>query len=245
MNHGLQPILSRTMIRAGRGPEVYSPMNHPELVELWCRFVWHHHDLALYHHAIYRHVEERFDALIDYIDESRTLAKESPSGEDEGLDYHHAKRRETEMSWESETTSVRGFADQLLLVGLWATVEQYCSRVLQIVERSLRKTNQQRPTPHRWDRLVDRFAKFGLDFSQLKSYTAVDECRVLNNKVKHVGIVDAELARYPAFASLLGEPLGRIELALQKYSDGVYEFVGHVMEAAENIQGLEGYLCRR
>jgi hypothetical protein len=98
------------------------------------------------------------------------------------------------------------FADQLLVIGLLAIVEQYCSRTLVELEQFLRQSRHPRAAPYRWDHIVDRFSSWGLRIIDYTAYADVDECRVVNNKVKHVGSVDTGLSRYAAFAGKLGTP---------------------------------------
>jgi hypothetical protein len=68
-----------------------------------------------------------------------------------------------------------------------------------------------------------------------KSYEGVEECRVLNNKIKHLGIVDDELSYFANFNNKSEEPIDEVPLNLQYYSASVFEFVGCMLEVADGL----------
>jgi hypothetical protein len=58
-----------------------------------------------------------------------------------------------------EATSIRGFGDQLIVVGLWTMVEQYCGRSLRIAESRVNDNARAHArVPHQWHSLKSRFA---------------------------------------------------------------------------------------
>lgn len=228
------PIRSRLQFGPGEGPERYSPTHDNGVMALSGRFLFHHHDLCLFHQSIYRSIEERLQALETFITEHKADLNATYSIDDWEA-VGQARLRETISAWTSETSGIRGFADQLLLVGLWAMVEQYCGRTLILAERALRNSSSSTEAPYRWSALQERFSKLGLDLTRCKGYDTINECRLVNNKVKHLGEVDARLASLPGFGSVLGKSLDAVEFPLQRYADAVFEFVGHVMEAVDEI----------
>jgi hypothetical protein len=118
------------------------------------------------------------------------------------------------------------------VIALWATVEQYLSRCLVVAEGAL-GTMPNDAGSFRWNDLDRRYVTVGIDLRSLTGHAAVNECRVLNNKIKHLGIVDDELSSFPHFAHRRGTRLTDIELDLQRYVNGVFEFVGHTLESAD------------
>jgi hypothetical protein len=134
-----------------------------------------------------------------------------------------------------ETTSIQAYGDQLLVVACWAIVEQYCGRVLIATELELGGPANRMEAPHKWYDLVKRFKSAGLDITQCENYSGVDECRVVNNKIKHVGFVDKELAKRVPFSGMEGKPFDKVTLPLQSYVDAVYELVGCTMERAGDL----------
>lgn len=107
-------------------------------------------------------------------------------------------------------------------------VEQYLGKTLDIGEKSIKGSSS--AGSHVWNNIVNNFSKIGVDVKACKGYSNIDECRVLNNKIKHVGFVDEKLAEYPYFSSFLGKDLNCINFELQRYTDSVFEFVGNAME---------------
>lgn len=136
------------------------------------------------------------------------------------------------ISWQTEIESVQGFGDQLFVVGLWAMAEQYLTRTVDIAQRARGLTAA---APSNWPKIRKHLETVGVKVRSCKGFEDANECRVLNNKVKHLGTVDMELARFPAFADRLGQRLATIPFDLQRYSNGIFELVGFIMEEVDKV----------
>jgi hypothetical protein len=233
MHQPPKPVLSRLQIGVGHGPEIYAPRSPGNLLKLYSEFCWQHHDICLFHQAIYREIIERHDISGEFIHDNHSALLVTP--EDEMGAVMQSRIRETVNVFEMESDSIQAFGNQLLVVGLWAMVEQYCGRTLVETERSLNSHHTNSESPHKWHTLVKRFAKIGIDLPSCKSYIGIDECRVLNNKIKHLGHVDRELLRFDRFRDKLEKSIKGVPLELQYYSDSVYEFVGCVLEVSDAL----------
>jgi len=142
--------------------------------------------------------------------------------------------REMVNTTDMESDGICTHADQLLVIGLWAIVELYCSRTL-VVTESEQGVNRGH-APHRWADLVKRYKRCGIDVRSLTAYANVDRCRTINNKIKHAGIVELwYAAQWPNYKNLPGRPLEVIDIDLQGLADAVFEFVGHVMEVCGDL----------
>lgn len=245
-DQALTPIFSRMQIGPGLGPEMYSPAPGcaREISTLWTRFLWHHHDLCLFHQAIYRELSDRAAAMKDCSEdlrrESATFKRAPHDAESEEHEWNGvmlSRAREHLCVLEQEYESLRGFGDHHTVIGLWAMVEQYCGRTLVAVENHLWAKSAGAESPHRFQELRERFLTAGISVETCKSYLAIDECRVLNNKIKHLGYVDAQLAGHGHFAGLQGLELSRVPLMMQFYSDGVFEFIGALLEKSSELTG--------
>lgn len=244
MGDTFKPVLSRMQIGPGRGPKVYAP--HPEsphsLSRVNSNFGWAHHDLCLFHQAIYFQLNERDKALEAYSTEMRP---EFERHNRENLDYEWEAiqlsrvREYTNVHW-METTSIQAYGDQLLVVACWAMVEQYYGRVLIPTEMELGGPANRIEAPHKWHDLVKRFKGIGLDLLTCENYAGIDECRLVNNKIKHVGLVDKDLAKRTAFTGMEGKPFDQVTMPLQTYVDAVFEFVGCTMEKAGDLLIAKG-----
>jgi hypothetical protein len=196
----------------------------------------------LFHQAIFKQIDGRNAELQQFVGDNKEILSATLP---DGLNMiAQARVRDTVHVLDIEKQSIRIFGDQLLVIGLWAMVEQYCGRTLSELERCLRGGHAQEETPHRWSVLAKRFNSLRVDLVSCKSYVAADECRILNNKIKHVGRVDKELAKFGHFENQLGKSLDSVALELQYYSDSVQEFVTCVMERSDDVlfesgQGLK------
>ncbi len=214
----------------GEGPEVYLPLGATPLASWFATFIWTHHDLCLFHQVIDDDIRRRTE-VVDERFERYARIRDEVGWDDEGASIGLAQFDQVTRTLDMETRSMRRHADQLFVVGLWAMAEQYLGRTLLYAEDP---SSERLPgeAPHRWEVLVRRYGATGVDLSTMKSYASANECRILNNKVKHVGRVDAQLATFENFHGLEGASLedGQVSIALQQYSDAVFEFVGCTME---------------
>jgi hypothetical protein len=99
-------------------------MGSSELMALYGKFIWHYHDLCLFHQAIYAQIVERKSALEALISDNRAFL--TGSVQDEWEAVPQSRLRDTVHVHDQETLSMENFADQLILIGLWAMIEQYC-----------------------------------------------------------------------------------------------------------------------
>src|SRR6266567_1277403 len=118
MGQTRRPILSHLQFPPGGGPETYAPMGSSELMTLYGKFIWHYHDLCLFHQAIYSQIVERKSALEALISDNRAFLMVSV--QDEWKAVMQSRLRDTVHIHAQETQSMANFADQLILIGLWA-----------------------------------------------------------------------------------------------------------------------------
>jgi len=205
------------------------PMGPLEITALHRKLGWHYHDFCLFHQAIYAQIRERESTLKSLIAENKTFLSASLNDEWEAV--QQARLRDTVYIYNQENKSMALFADQLAIIGLWTMVEQYCGRTLIEAENQTSKRRRTRVAPYKWSELCNRFIVIGLKLPDCKSYNVVNECRVLNNKIKHVGAVDAELAKFSRYTRFAGCSIDEVEIDTQLYANSTFEFVTCVMEA--------------
>ena len=87
-------------------------------------------------------------------------------------------------------------------------IEQYCGRTL--IEAENGAAN--RAAPHKWFELSKRFVKIGVRLEDCKSYAGANECRILNNKIKHVGTVDGELSKFSRYHGASGTAIKDVKI---------------------------------
>jgi hypothetical protein len=108
-----------------------------------------------------------------------------------------------------------------------------------MAEKGLHKRVSSRAAPHKWLELSKRFSRIGIRLATCKSYAGANECRILNNKIKHVGTVDGELSKFGRYSEVAGMPIDKIEIDVQYYANAAYEFIGCVMEVSGDVLGRE------
>jgi hypothetical protein len=211
------------------GPDWYRPQQRDCFTTRHGLFLWYHTDLCRFHQMYYQQyvlTNEHINALVQ---KHKTELSEEPK--DEGHEYFQAKLRDSILDQDMQLHSTRVFADQMLVIGLWAAVEQHVGRTL--VDATEILTGKKKKQPYRWQDMCDQFAALGIDITACNSYADINECRVLNNKIKHDGGVDEELERFPSFTGQLDVGLDALKFDLQRYSDAVFEFVGNVLEITD------------
>lgn len=225
--HG--PALSRFQIGPGEGPEVYRPWHFSELISVYNSFVWRYHDLCLFHQVIHRELDRRSEVAGVIAAE---LTREPPPPADEIAGLMWGRRASSLRAHDIETMSISGYGSQLFVIGLWAIGERALAQTVVATEQ-LCGMPEQRP-PYRWPDLSDRFLALAIDVAHAKNFERADECRVLNNKLKHETLVDNQLAAFPTFAHRHGQELDQVPLPVQLYADAVFEFVGCVLELCDD-----------
>ncbi len=89
--------------------------------------------------------------------------------------------------------------------------------------------------PYRWDQLISLFETKSIILNTLDGYSDADECRVLNNTIKHGDIVSSRLAEFTFFSTLQGENLQKIDYEMQRYYNGISSFIGSLIESGNKL----------
>lgn len=244
------PVLPWQHMHPDSRPKHFSPLPTcpNSLSRISMEFGFAYYDLCLFHQALYCQLVERDEDVEAFTDAMRPRFDEHKSkpadadddGEHEWQAVQLSRVRDTMNVHYAETSSIKAYADQLYVVACWAMVEQYCGRVLIATEMELGGPANRIEAPHKWHDLVKRFKRIGVDLLKCENFSGVDECRVVNNKIKHVGFVDKELAKRESFTGLEGTRLNAVKLPLQSYGNAVYEFVGCAMERAGDVLEAKG-----
>jgi hypothetical protein len=127
---------------------------------LYGQFNWHYQDLCLFHQAIYSQIKERRSALELLVCNNRAFLMGNE--DDEWAAVMQSRLRERVYIHDEETQSMENFADQLILGGLWAMIEQCCGRTLIEAEAAFHRQPSNLAAPHKWFELSKRFGKMGV-----------------------------------------------------------------------------------
>ncbi|HDL7024064.1 TPA: hypothetical protein PXM49_003712 [Yersinia enterocolitica] len=129
------------------------------------------------------------------------------------------------FDWYCEVLNARSIANEGLIIHLWASIEQYVKRAI------LAMNNKTRDVPYQWDKIKEKSKLNGLDLSKLPSYDLIDELRVVNNKIKHIYIVDDQLCHYKGFTKHKGKPMNYVDYRVHEYAIGAHHFINRLISA--------------
>ncbi|ANI82429.1 MULTISPECIES: hypothetical protein [Kosakonia] len=124
-----------------------------------------------------------------------------------------------------EVLSARKIADEGLIIHLWATIEQFVKRAVIIKDEGIENM------PFKWNALKKLSKDIGVDLEQIPSYSIIDEVRVVNNKIKHLYVVDNELGKYPGFEKHVGKKMSIIDYKTHDYALATYHFMNRLIMA--------------
>ena len=113
-------------------------------------------------------------------------------------------------------------ANESLVINLWTTIEQYTNRCFQILTK---ETTSRSNNNYKWDVITKKFKEHNINIDEILSYEDIDEIRVLNNKIKHLYIVDMRLTEFKYFEQYLGMKINTIPLRLKDYITSTYHFI--------------------
>ncbi|HGV9339695.1 hypothetical protein [Enterobacter hormaechei] len=153
--------------------------------------------------------------------------------EDEQYFYERAfcSHMENCRAKESLNNNVFFIANDSVVINTWAIVEQYMTRGLAcLISKMENKNISDVVPPYKWNSIQQKFLSYGIDFNSLPSYDDINECRVLNNKIKHLNIVDSALEKFPSFSGKLNMQLFGMNYPLQKYILAAHHFIGMLLE---------------
>ncbi|KAA0915422.1 hypothetical protein [Psychrobacter sp. ANT_WB68] len=182
----------------------------------------------------YRDLDNRAKAFYGKVESIETALKANLdlSGLD---DFQISKYRIRDSIYTEEMylNNIKSLVDQHFIVGLWVLTEQTIAKVLEVFYDLSGLSSK---IPFRWDETLKLFQSLSLNTDEnLEIYKNINELRVLNNKIKHLNKVDAKLSEFDYFKNMLNEPIDKISLELQRYSDYSCAFIYFIVEQLEVV----------
>ena len=236
-----EPIYSATQFPPSRpdGPFIfhaYGPLNGIQQELHWRLF-----DFCRIHQIVYKEISY-IDAKLD----SLGVENIKFTGEIEPFEeYQKSRLICAVMDKDIENNRVVNFVDHMTVVGLWAIAEQFLGKVFRgykaLIDNCPPESVQH---PYRWDALVNIFTTIGIDLLACENIQNADECRVLNNAIKHDPTVGNRLMSFPYFVQYQGKRLEAIPLEMQRYLNGVSDFLGSLIENADQKLSNLGFKRR-
>lgn len=164
--------------------------------------------------AVYDSNRKQYDSVYKEFNEHHLNMFDEISEENK----HLARMSSPNYNWKEEQEQVKAIANESLIINLWATIEQFTNRTLNLVDPNGKSS-------HRWDVVKKDFLNSDVDISTIDSYENINELRVVNNKIKHLYFVDEQLAKFENFKDSEGKSLNAVSFNLQGYISSSYHFL--------------------
>jgi hypothetical protein len=193
--------------------------------------------LCRFHQIIYGDLKRRDGQIASENERITQIAAEIPKDDqNDGFMSIQSRALTAIMDMDDDVARTKQLADEYTVIGLWATAEQHLGQVfIPLAAHVNRVPESSVKCSYRWDDFTAGYAPLGIDLKSLHDFADADECRVLNNTIKHSGKVCARLAQYPFFTSHLNLKLFGIQFEMQRYVNAVTHFVGSLIERASRI----------
>ncbi len=218
------------------GPNSYWVVGH--LGTTYDELQWLLFDFCRMHQIVYKeivHIEEKLDSFVEENKEELILSINTESSEEEFYkELQKTRVLDVIIAKNHENRRVVGFIDQMAVVGLWTLSEQFLGRIYR--EYIAVKTSVDADTvssPYRWNDFVKKYASIGIDLSLCNSFQDADECRIVNNAIKHDPIVGKKLEAFLYFKPYKGDKLIDVPLDMQRYLNGTTNFLGSLIEKVD------------
>lgn len=154
--------------------------------------------------------------------------KQASDEDREILEIHHSRFRDRVIDVSNTLDASEQFLDETTVVSLWMIAERFLG---QIYREFYCKVHHHQPAqiPYKFDVIKSHFSSLGVDLTASHLYADANECRVLNNAIKHGNEISTALKQFPFFHTLSGSVRG-IDLEMQRYVNGVHNFLGSTIE---------------
>ncbi|BBJ86490.1 TPA: hypothetical protein ACPYUI_000597 [Raoultella ornithinolytica] len=205
---------------------------------LLAEFSFRLEDLIVFHSFVYHTYNIN-------LKEIKKIAANAPKYDPNSLDdedyemalVSQARHRERVGYYDDLNQKASFIANDSVVINLWAIIEQFSARAYSLLESIIEGIPQDEvKVPFRWDQLTSKYLSHSVDLEKLDSYDVINESRVLNNKIKHLYMVDESLAAFPFFNGKEKRSLSGMEYRLQDYIIGTHKFIGHLLEvSAKNL----------
>lgn len=211
----------------GGGPLGFGFNINSKLLNIQTELNWRLSDFCRIHQIVYKEI-----LIIDNEISKIPLSEMIPTSFD---DLGKIRMREAVNSIDIENDRVTNFVDHMMVVGIWAIAEQFLGKIYReyiSIRDSVPSTSVS--TPYRWSELIECFNKIGVSLKDCENFNNANECRLVNNAIKHDPTVGPKLSSSSYFAPYTGKDLECVPLELQRYLNGVSDFLGSLIENCNN-----------
>jgi len=194
-------------------------------------------DFCRMHQIVYKEIVHIEEGLTRFTQENKgelTLNSTLDLSEEEYYkELQKTRILDSIIAQDQENKRVIGFIDQMCVVGLWALAEQFLGKIYRTYAVTTSIDADTVSSPSGWDAFKKEYASIGVVLCTCDSFQDANECRLVNNAIKHNPTVGKKLEGFPYFAPYKGEKLMEVPLDMQRYLNGVNNFLGSLMEKVE------------
>lgn len=227
-----QPI-SSLPTRDDKGPIPFG-FNHVGKIgrELQSEVQYRLEDFCGIHQIVYREIETRKEHLDSIDPEDYKL----PDAINDYGDLMRLRLSDSLMTADSVNQRTIMFVDHVTIFGLWAICEQLLGKIFRATKAQIELSDPAKiKTPYKWDGLLVETERLGISLPDCDGFENANECRTLNNVLKHHPMVDARLAKFKYFENSLGASLDCVDFEMQRYLNGVSDLLGSFIENANEL----------
>lgn len=216
------------------GPIVFGGELTGPLANIHSELEWRLFDFCRIHQIVYKEILT-IDCKLSEIPEE-IVKIPSNVDIDSMEDLVKLRIREAVYAQDMENARVTSFVDHMIVVGLWAIAEQFMGKTYRgYIGIRDSVPSEQVQSPYRWDDFRQRFNAIGIDLGKLENFDNANECRAVNNAIKHDPIVGARLTSFQYFSNFTGKKLDVVPLEMQRYFNGVSDFLGSLIEKCDEL----------
>lgn len=185
---------------------------------------------------------EEIDHLIEHIIHAQTIESNEISQQYLELDYDDLSEdnkydiQENLIDQAEALKDVVNLTYELTIIALYKKVEITTKKAIKILYPNIEQKNL-----YRIDFLKQQLKNHGIDIVTFTNYKAMNELRLLNNCIKHSGLVNNELAEYNGWIE--GKSLNYIEKTEKPDGDVDIRKLNDIQSAYERLNPLcQNYL---
>ena len=192
---------------------------------------WKMYDFCRLQQIIHGHIAENEKAIDVFVEQHK---EQLASADENSMMYVRA--REQIHAQSSSNSQTYQFSNQMTVIGLWAIAEQTMGFVYKKMCFHINGTQESDvKVPYRFNDFNKEFAKLGITLSTLDSFQDADECRTLNNTIKHGHKIEGHIVEFPYFSPLNGKLILEVDFELQRYVTGVIQFLSSLIEQGNKV----------
>ena len=227
-----KPLKSRcAFLGDEEAPQEYFYNIAGKLGKIQMELDWKMFDFCRLQQIIHSHItqnEQDIDELCErYKDDMRNATDET---------MHFVHLRENINAQSSSNYQTYQFTNQMTVVGLWAIAEQTMGFVYKQMASDINGIPESDvKIPYKFDEFKKKFAQLGISLERLDTFDDANECRTLNNTIKHGHKIEGHILSFLYFQPFSEKLILEVDFELQRYVTGVIQFLSSLIEEGNHI----------